>query len=36
MKIIEYDDKYRDDLIFMILEAKDAIGKIPNLTPDLL
>ncbi len=36
MKIIEYDNKYRDDLIFMILEAKDAIGKIPNLTPDLL
>ncbi len=36
MKIIEYDDKYRDDLIFMIFEAKDAIGKIPNLTSDLL
>ena len=36
MKIIEYDEKYRDDLIFMILEAKDAIAKIPNLTPDLL
>lgn len=35
MRIIEYDEKYRDDMIFMILEAKDAIGKIPNITDDL-
>ena len=26
MKIIKYKDKYRDDMIFMILEAKNALG----------
>ena len=26
MKIIKYEDKYRDDMIFMILEAKNALG----------
>ena len=36
MKIIPYEDKYRDDLIFMILEAKDALGRIPGLNEDLL
>ena len=25
MKIITFEEKYRDDLIFMILEAKDAL-----------
>ena len=36
MKIIEYQDKYKSDLIFMILEAKNALGKIPSLNDDLL
>ena len=36
MKIIVYTPKYRDDLIFMVLAAKDALGRIPRLNPDLL
>ncbi len=36
MKIIPYQDKYRDDLIFMILEAKNALGRVPGLNEDLL
>lgn len=36
MKIIPYEDRYRDDLIFMVLEAKDALGRIPRLNEDLL
>lgn len=36
MKIIPYDDQYRDDMIFMILQAKDALGRIPRLNEDLL
>ena len=36
MKIITYKDQYRDDLIFMILQAKDALGRIPRLNEDLL
>lgn len=36
MKIIIYDDKYRDDMIFMILEAKNALGRVPGLNDDLL
>ena len=36
MKIIEFEDKYRDDMIFMVLEAKNALGKIPRLNNDLL
>lgn len=35
-KIIKYEEKYRDDLIFMILEAKNALGRIPGLNSDLL
>ena len=31
MKIIEYKDKYRDDMIFMVLEAKNALGRVPHL-----
>ena len=31
-----YEDKYRDDLIFMVLEAKDALGRRPTINPDLL
>ena len=36
MKIIQYEDKYRDDMIFMILQAKDALGRVPGLNEDLL
>ena len=36
MKIIEYSDQYRDDMIFMVLEAKNALGRIPHLNEDLL
>ena len=36
MKIIPYEDKYRDDLIFMILQAKDALGRKPSINGDLL
>ena len=36
MKIIGYAEKYRDDMIFMVLEAKDALGRIPTINPDLL
>ena len=35
-RIIPYDDQYRDDMIFMVLEAKDALGRIPRLNEDLL
>ena len=36
MKIIPYDSFYRDDLIFMVLQAKDALGRKPRLNDDLL
>ena len=36
MKIIPYEDKYRDDLIFMVLQAKDALGRKPSINADLL
>ena len=36
MKIIRYEDKYRDDMIFMMLEAKNALGRVPHLNEDLL
>ena len=36
MKIIPYEDKYKDDLIFMILQAKDALGRKPSINGDLL
>ena len=31
-----YEEKYRDDLIFMVLQAKDALGRRPSINPDLL
>ena len=31
-----YEEKYRDDLVFMVLQAKDAMGRIPTINPDLL
>ena len=36
MQIIKFESKYRDDLIFMILEAKNALGRVPGLNNDLL
>ena len=36
MKILPYEEQYRDDLIFMILQAKDALGRVPRLNEDLL
>ncbi len=36
MDIIIFDKKYRDDMIFMVLQAKDALGRIPGLNEDLL
>ena len=35
-RIIRYDERYRDDMIFMVLSAKDALHKIPSINPDLL
>ena len=36
MIIKVYEEKYRDDLIFMVLQAKDALGRVPAINPDLL
>lgn len=36
MQIIPYEEKYRDDMIFMVLEAKNALGRVPRLNDDLL
>lgn len=36
MIIKKFEPKYRDDLIFMILEAKNALGRVPGLNEDLL
>lgn len=36
MKIIKFQPEYRDDMIFMILEAKNALGRVPGLNSDLL
>ena len=36
MTIKPYEEKYRDDLIFMILQAKDALGRKPAINEDLL
>ena len=35
-RIIAYEDSYRDDMIFMVLSAKNALGRVPRLNPDLL
>ena len=35
-KIVRYDERFRDDMIFMVLSAKNALGKIPSINPDLL
>ena len=31
-----YEESYRDDLIFMVLQAKDALGRKPRINEDLL
>ena len=36
MTVKLYEEKYRDDMIFMVLEAKDALGRRPTINPDLL
>ena len=36
MEIIKYEDKYRDDMIYMVLSAKNALGRVPRLNEDLL
>ena len=36
MRIIPYDEPYRDDMLFVVLSAKDALGRVPRLNPDLL
>ena len=36
MNITQFEPKYRDDLIFMILEAKNALDRVPGLNEDLL
>ena len=36
MEIKPYEERYRDDLIFMVLQAKDALGRVPTINEDLL
>ena len=36
MKIIRFEEKYRDDMIYMVLSAKNALGRVPTLNEDLL
>lgn len=36
MIIKPYEEKYRDDLIFMVLQAKGALGRKPTINEDLL
>lgn len=36
MKIIPYEEKYKDDLISMVWEAKEALGRKPSVNQDLL
>lgn len=36
MRIIPYKETYRDDIIFVVLQAKDALGRKPRLNEDLL
>ena len=36
MIIKPFEEKYTDDLIFMVLQAKDAMGRKPTINPDLL
>jgi N-acetylglutamate synthase-like GNAT family acetyltransferase len=36
LEIKLFEQRYRDDMIFMILDAKNALGRIPHLNEDLL
>lgn len=36
MEIRPFDESYRDDMIFMVLQAKDALGRKPTINEDLL
>ena len=36
MEIRLYEDRYRDDMIFMVLQAKEALGRTPTINEDLL
>ncbi|MBR6027724.1 MAG: GNAT family N-acetyltransferase [Clostridia bacterium] len=36
MRILPYESRFRDDLIFMVLLSKDALGRVPRLNEDLL
>ena len=36
MTVIPFEERYRDDMIFMVLQAKDALGRVPRLNEDLL
>ena len=36
MTIKPFEEKCRDDLIFMVLQAKDALGRKPTINADLL
>ena len=36
MKLIEFNEAYRDDMIFMVLQAKDALGRKPSINSDML
>lgn len=36
MKIVKFEPKYRDDMIFMVLETKNALGRTPRINDDLL
>lgn len=36
MTIIPYEESFRDDMIYMVLDAKNALGKVPSINPDLL
>ena len=34
-RIVRYDERYRDDMLYMALSAEDALGAIPSIHPDL-
>ena len=36
MRIIPFEEKYRDDMIFMVLSAKNALGRVPRLNEEFL
>lgn len=36
LRIISFEEKYRDDLIYMVLSAKNALGRVPRLNEDFL